>query len=382
MNCEWRSFWQMMLFEKLKSNSLTFKIGRCRDAVLRFWSLRLIPLANRLVLPGCAGVPLLQILKHFSNRDLWQSSKALAFSFLTALPPLLIFFFTLIPYLPIQGLQTELLSQLSLILPSSVFDRVSDTITDVMGHKHSSLLSIGFVLSIILAANGIHGLLQSFNSVSHSIEWRSLTRRYLLSLLLVVILYVLAVAILSLLIGYKFFIQLMLSRNFMAETKLSLFAFSLGRWLLLIFLTLLTLSLIYYLAPVKKQRINFLSIGSIISTLLIFGLSWAFQIYINNFNSYNILYGSIGTLLVIMLWIYANCVVILAGYAVNIAIADSREADYKTSRRHKKERERRLKERARFSLSTENPSSRQPLGSNIFHSPSGTANYKRYTNQW
>ena len=352
------------------------RVLQLRDALLRLWSLRIVPLANRLVLPGCAGVPLVQILKHFSNRDLWQSAKAMSFSFLMALPPLLIFFFSLIPYLPIEGIQSELIAQLGLILPQGVFDRVANTINDVMGHKHSSLLSIGFITSIILAANGIHGLLQSFNSVSHSIEWRSFVHRYLLCLLLVIILYVLVVAILSLLIGYKFFIQLMISRNFMAETRLSLFAFSLGRWLLLAFLTLLTLSLLYYLAPVKKQRINFLSIGSVLSTLLIFGLSWAFQIYINNFNNYNILYGSIGTLLILMLWIYANCTVILSGYAINIAIADSREVGYKQPRSHRREKQRRLKERPRYALSTEDCRHRQPLGSALFHSPSGVGKYK------
>ena len=363
----------MHLYDKLKDSRLGVWTYRRYEDALRFWSLRVVPFANKLVLPGCAGVPLVHILGHFSNRDLWQSAKALAFSFLMAPPPLLIFFFTLIPYLPIEGIQNELLTQLSTILPGGIYDRIAPTINDVMGHKHSSLLSIGFISSIILAANGIHGLLQSFNSVSHSIEWRSLVHRYLLCLLLVIILYVLVVAILSLLIGYKFFIQFMISRNFMAETKLSLFAFSLGRWLLLVFLTLLTLSLVYYLAPVKKQRINFLSIGSVISTLMIFGLSWAFQVYINNFNNYNILYGSIGTLLVLMLWIYANCVVILAGYAVNIAIADSREVGYTPSRSRRKEKLRRLMERPHYSLSTENCDRRQPRGTNVYYSPSGVA---------
>lgn len=367
----------MQFIERLKKSDLGVWFYRRYNAVLRFWSLRIVPFFNRLVLPGCAGVPLIQILKHFSNRDLWQSAKALAFSFFMAMPPLLIFFFTLIPYLPIEGLQSELLLQLSNILPSDIFDRVATTITDVMGHKHSSLLSIGFISSVILAANGMHGLLQSFNSVSHSIEWRSLVRRYMLCFLLVIILYVLVVAILSLLIGYKILIYFMISRNFMAETKLSLFAFSFGRWLLLVFLTLLSLSLLYYMAPVKKQRINFLSIGSVLSTLLIFGLSWAFQIYINNFNNYNILYGSIGTLLIAMLWIYANCVVILSGYAINIAIADSRETGYKPSRRQRRERKLLHTSRRHYVVSTQNPYHRQPIGSNIYHSPSGVGKYKK-----
>lgn len=340
----------------------------------------MIPTANRVVLPGCNGVPLPQILKHFSDRELWTSAKALSFSFIMALPPMLIFFFTLIPYFPVDGVQTELLRQLEAMLPSGVYDRVSSTINDVIGHKHSSLLSIGFIGSVILAANGIYGLLQSFNSVSHSIESRSVVKLYLLCLLLVVVLYVMVVAILSLLIGYKLIIQFLISQNYIAESKLSLVAFSVGRWLLLVFLTLLALSLLYYLAPVKKQRINFFSIGSVLSTLLIFGLSWAFQIYISNFNNYNLLYGSIGTILILMLWVYANCVVILAGYAVNIAIADSLIEERKPlvrQRRRKTGHGTTLGGARHYRLSTENASGRQPRGSELFHSPSGVGKWRK-----
>lgn len=363
----------------MKFDNLKYYIENRYQRLLRFWSLRVIPTANRVVLPRCNGVPLLQILKHFSNRDVWLSAKALSYSFLMALPPMLIFFFTLIPYFPIEGIQAELLSQLEIILPVGVFDRVGSTINDVMGHKHSSLLSIGFIGSVILAANGIHGLLQSFNSVSHSIENRSFMRRYLLCLIMVIMLFVLVVAILSLLIGYKFIIQFLISNNYMAKTKLSLFAFSLGRWLLLVFLTLLTLSLVYYLAPVKKQRIDFLSMGSLLSTLLIFGLSWAFQIYISNFNNYNLLYGSIGTLLIIMLWVYANCVVILAGYAVNIAIADSLIEVDAPSPRKRRRRSVQTCVQPRYTLSFNNPLQRQPRGTAVYHSPSGVSKYRKET---
>lgn len=367
----------MRIYDKLKNSTLGVWIYRRYQMLMRLWSLYFVPFANKIVLPGCSGVPMVQVFKHLSDRDIWQGAKALAFSFLMATPPLLIFFFTLIPYMPIEGIQNELLLQLSLILPEGLYERIASIITDVMSHKHSSLLSIGFATSIILAANGIHGLLQSFNSVSKSIEWRSLIHRYLLCLLLVLILSILVVAILGLLIGYKLIIQLLISQNFIAETKLSLFAFSIGRWLLLVFLTLLTLSLIYYIAPVKKQRINFMSIGSVISTLMIFGLSWAFQIYINNFNNYNILYGSIGTLLVFMLWVYANCMVILSGYAINIAIADTRKEKYKPSRKRRREQKRMLREHTpHYTLSTEDPNYRQPRGSNIYHSPSGISKLK------
>ena len=88
----------MHLYDKLKDSRLGVWTYRRYEDALRFWSLRVVPFANKLVLPGCAGVPLVHILGHFSNRDLWQSAKALAFSFLMALPPLLIFFFTLTHY--------------------------------------------------------------------------------------------------------------------------------------------------------------------------------------------------------------------------------------------------------------------------------------------
>ncbi len=359
----------------LKNTAFVSRLRLWVDGLLRFWSLRVIPFADRLVLPGSAGVSLLQIVRHFSNRELWISAKSLSYSFLMALPPLLIFFFSLIPYFPIEGIQNELLFQLGTILPAGLFDRVSVTITDVMSHKHSSLLSIGFITSVILAANGLHGLLQSFNSVSHSIEWRSFVRRYALCLLLVLLLFVLVVVILSLLIGYKFLIQYLLSRNIMSQSALSLFAFNLGRWCILVILTLFTLSLLYYLAPVKKQRIGFFSIGSLVSTLLIFGLSWAFQVYLNNFNSYNLLYGSIGTLLVLMLWIYANCIVILSGYAVNIAVVESCNAGDLMQLQRRRRSHRVHSVRTHFALLTDNPMGRQPAGSHLYHSPSGISKF-------
>ena len=98
---------KVKLIYKLKNSNVGVWCCRRYDDAMRFWGLRVVPFANKLVLPGCAGVPFVQILKNFSNRDLWQSAKALAFSFLMALPPLLIFFFTLIPYLPIEGVQNE-----------------------------------------------------------------------------------------------------------------------------------------------------------------------------------------------------------------------------------------------------------------------------------
>ena len=86
------------------------------------------------------------------------------------------------------------------------------------------------------------------------------------------------------------------------------------------FATLTAISIIYYWAPVKKQRVGFLSAGSVLATGMFFVLTWGFGVYINNFSRYNLLYGSIGTLLLLMLWIYFSCIVLLVGYELNISI--------------------------------------------------------------
>lgn len=361
----------------LKTTATAQFILRLWDKCERLWTLKVIPFVNKLVLPGCAGVPLMEILRHFSNRELWQSARALSYSFLLALPPLLIFFFTLIPLFPIEGIQNELLIQLKLYLPSSIYPKVSNIITEVMSHKHTTLLSVGFAVSVILAANGMHSMVQSFNSVNHTIENRPVIRRYGMCLLMVLVLYVLVVLILSLFIGYKYMMFYLLKHGFIAESKMTFIVFNFGRWVLLTFLTLLILSLLYYFVPVKKQRLGFFSIGSVVATGCFFILSWGLQIYINNINQSNLLYGSIGSLLVVMLWIYWNCVVILAGYAINIAIATARNDIQPDIALKKKRRSTRVgKEKPRYQLSTNNPAGRQPAGSELYHSPSGVAKYR------
>ena len=92
------------------------------------------------------------------------------------------------------------------------------------------------------------------------------------------------------------------------------------RWLLLSMATLTAISLVYYWAPVKKQRISFFSPGAVLATGMFFVLTWGFSIYIDNFSRYNLLYGSIGTLLLLMIWIYFSCIVLLVGYELNISI--------------------------------------------------------------
>ncbi len=275
-------------------------------------------------LPGNRGVPLYDVLRYFLvgifNGDLNQRAKGLTYSFLTAIPPLLIFFFTLVAYFPVDGVQDELLSQLAGIMPEKIMGPMADTINDVMGHRHSTLLSIGFVSSILLASNGLMGVISSLNFANKSVEKRPYVQRYLLSIMLVFILYVMIVLTMALLIGHKLLLQIIFSQGWLMATKANTLMFNIGRWVLVTLAILTSVSLIYYWAPVKKQRVGFFSAGSVMATGMFLVLSWALGLYLNNFSNYNLVYGSIGTLLMLMFWVRFNCIVLLVGYELNISI--------------------------------------------------------------
>ena len=279
---------------------------------------------KNLTLPGNRGVPVYDVMRYFLvsifNGTLWQRSKGLAYSFMMAIPPLLIFLFTLIAYFPVDGLQDELLGGMAGIVPDAILEPLSNTVNDVMGHRHSTLLSVGFISSVLLAANGMNGVISSLNFANNSVEKRPWLGRYLTCIGLVFVLYILIVLVLSLLIGHKYLLQLIFSQGWMNISSFNTLLFNVGRWILLTFATLLAVSIIYYWAPVKKQRVGFFSAGSVLATAMFFVLSWALGIYLGNFSRYNLLYGSIGTLLMLMFWIFFNCLVLLVGYELNISI--------------------------------------------------------------
>ncbi len=367
-------------WEKLQAVLSTQRLGlrllSWYDKANRLWGLRLLPWLKRIVLPGCAGVPVWDILKNFGNRDLWQSAKALSYSFLSAIPPLMVFLFSCIAYFPVDGIQDQLLYQLRDLLPAGIYDSVANTINDIMGHRHGSLLSIGFVSSIVLAANGMYGMMTSFNFMDHESSERPLWLRYAVALLLVLLFYFLIVVVITLLVGYQLLLKFLIARNFLAESTMSLVLFNFGRWVIVIFITLLVMSLLYWMAPSRKRRIGFFSVGSVLTTGLLFLLSYALRFYLNVFSNYNILYGSIGTLLMVMFFIYANCLAILVGYGINVAVADSRGEESYTLKISK--RKNGSKHRAPYHrppLRTDRDGYRQSHGSPIWFGPAGSVRH-------
>ena len=179
---------------------------KIRQTINNFWPVAFVRnTCKRLIIPGFDGLSLYDVSMFFFN-GLWQGSityraAALSFTFFLALFPAIIFFFTLIPYIPIEGFQDTLLVMLQNILPKAAYDNALTTIVDIVKRQHGSLLSIGFIAALFFSTNGINGIMNAFNESVHITETRSVFKQKLVSILLVLILSILTIIAIGLIIA-------------------------------------------------------------------------------------------------------------------------------------------------------------------------------------
>ncbi|MCT4623717.1 MAG: YihY/virulence factor BrkB family protein [Schleiferiaceae bacterium] len=282
-------------------------------------------------LPFFDGLSLYDVSRFFAlgiyEGSVTTRASSIAFSFFLALFPGIIFLFTLIPYISIPGFQEEIFELLSEVMPPDTYEVARSTIDDVLNHKRGDLLSFSFVLALILATNGTQSIMTNFTNSFHNIGYRNFWMQYLMSLGLTILLAIL------LLIGI---ITLILSEDFtdwlVAQGYLQRFAAEMITWsrgLTLIAIILTSISLLFYIGPTKQKVWRFISPGSILATTLIVISSLGFSYYIENFSQYNKLYGSIGTLMVIMIWIYINAIGLILGFELNASSASAKQSNQK-----------------------------------------------------
>ena len=257
--------------------------------------------------------------KGIVHGNVTNRASSVAFSFFTALFPGIIFIFNLIPYIPIEGMETEVFATFERVLPPDTYEAVKQTIDDILNNKRSDLLSIGFFLALLFATNGINALISNFNSTIHDIETRSFFKQQLAAISLTVVLSNLFLIGLILIIFSSSAINGIL--GFFGLDSISTMAIELTRLGSMLLIVLLSIALLYNFGPAKKREWRFISPGSILATVLILLASYGFSYYVSNFAQYNKLYGSIGTLLIIMLWIYLNSLVLIIGFELNASIA-------------------------------------------------------------
>ncbi|MEA3444979.1 MAG: YihY/virulence factor BrkB family protein [Bacteroidota bacterium] len=288
---------------------------------------RLIEKAKKVTLPGFDGVPLYDVL-YFFFRGLMEGSlttraSAIAFSFYLALFPALIFVFTLIPYIPIENFQVELLSLLESVMPQNAYLTFKETLEDIITHQSGSWLSIGFFAAIIFSTNGFNSMIDAFNATRHTLETRSWLAQRMIAAVLVIIIFTLTLLAVLLIVINRWASDFLVEYEII-QSNFTIYLLITGKWIVTLALFFFSISFLYYLAPAKKHKFRFISAGSTLATLLTILISLGFSFYINNFGRYNALYGSIGTILVILMWLYLNSITLLIGFELNASIKNAR----------------------------------------------------------
>ena len=280
-------------------------------------------LSKKLVLPGFDGLAIYDVIRFFiegiQKSSLTTRASSLAFRFFLALFPSIIFLFALIPYIPIDNFQVELLDLIKSVLPNNAYELSISTIDDLISEKDNSLLSFGFLFALYLASDGVNSMINAFNESYHVEKKGSFFETRLRSLLVLFLLTVLMILAIGLIVFSGVITKYLISHGYLS-TAFSVYALQTGEFIILLFLFFLGISSIYYFGNNKNNKFRFISAGSTLATLLTILLSVGFAYYVNNFSNYNKIYGSIGTLMVIMLWLYFNSLVLLIGFELNASI--------------------------------------------------------------
>ncbi|HPG73117.1 MAG TPA: YihY/virulence factor BrkB family protein [Bacteroidales bacterium] len=277
--------------------------------------------------PGFYGYPIYDVgaffLKGLLRGHLGIRAAGVAFNVFLSLFPLIIFFFTLIPYIPVENFQIELLEFIKDVLPDEAYSLFSVTIEDTIVEQRGQLLSLGIVMMLFFSSNGILALIHAFNATYHSLETRSGINRRLISVLLVIILSVLFTTAISLVTASDFLMDALLSIDFMKSSWV-FFIMNVLKWLIVVALFFFSTSFLYFLAPSKKDRFRFISPGATLATIIQIVAILLFTVYLNNFAQYNKLYGSIGTIMIVMLLLYITAYALLLGFELNASINENK----------------------------------------------------------
>lgn len=278
-----------------------------------------ISLSKEIVLPGFDKLPIYFVAKFFlkgiQKGLLPTKASSMAFKFFMALFPTIIFLLTLIPHIPIDNFEQELLNILEDLLPQSGYEFTEDTIVNLVTNAQDGLLSFGFLFAVYLATNGIDGMLLAFKDSYNTKINRNAFKQRMLSISLLFILTFLVIIAIAAIIFTEYMVNFILDQESITYALLLI-----GKWVIMAALCFFAISFIYYLGGDRTLKWRFFSAGSTLATFMVLLVSFGFGYYVDNFANYNKIYGSIGTIIVVMLWIYFNSLVLLLGFELNASI--------------------------------------------------------------
>ena len=273
-------------------------------------------------LPGFEGVPLYDVIRFFytqmKTHGLFERASAISYNFIMAIPPSFLFIFTLIPNLPFiskRSIQVQLHQLIYDIIPAKVYNKeVIKFVDSFIYDSKIGLLSFGLLLSLFFASSAMMGLMRAFNKKNVGFQKRKGLHQRWIAIKLIMILFALLLGYLLLLVSQGALLKLVVKdsvwRNIIVYT----------RWAMIIMLVYFAIGYIFRYAPAVHKRWKFNSPGTLLATFLSILASIAFSTFVKNFGNYNVLYGSIGTIMMVMALIYINSLALLIGFELNVSI--------------------------------------------------------------
>ncbi|MFT4969931.1 MAG: membrane protein, partial [Chitinophagales bacterium] len=279
---------------------------------------------RKFTLPGFDRIPVFIVIKFIASelqKDLIPTrARSIAYSFFIAFFPGMIFLLTLLPYIPLDGVQAQFFSIINEFVPDKVVNSfILTTVDDVINQPREGLLSFGALLTLYFATQGVVSMIMSFNKTYSIYTVRNFfTLRWVALKLTILLLFLFLISIILLIAGeglINLFLNYVAVKSFWVNISLNAL-----RYLIILILFFMSISTIYYYGPSVKKKWKFITPGSTLATLGSIIASLIFSNYISGFDKYNTIYGIFGSIILFLSWLYANAFVLLIGFELNAAI--------------------------------------------------------------
>lgn len=262
-----------------------------------------------------------EMVKRINDNDVTGFAAQLSYFFLLSLFPMLIFLFTLLPYTPLT--QQDIFNLIKDFAPQEAYTMIKGTISGIMDNRSGGLLSIGIIATLWSASKGMSALMKSLNRAYDVEEKRSfVVSRGLSIVLTVAMIFVFILALLLPVFGKQLGILIF---SYLGLSDQFLKTWDVIRWVLTTVILFLVFLAVYYLAPNIKIRCATAVPGSIFASVGWIVVSLGFSSYVSNFGNYTAMYGSIGTIIIMMLWFYFSAIIIMVGGEINSYFTDKRK---------------------------------------------------------
>lgn len=282
-----------------------------------------IHLSRKIILPGFEGVSLWEILFFFG----WSIKKglistrasSLAFHFYLALIPFALVLVVSCAYVPFFNLKADIIPILSGFIPELLVDKFIEGLDEFENSTVNSIISVGFVLALYFISNGFSVMIRAFNSSKIKFEKRTWLSNKLISFALVVGFIVSIIIIFLFMVWQRKLLMIGATTFSFIENNYDWMNYGFA-FLFIGAIIYFGIAVLYYVGPANHSNFKFFSAGATLATILIILIFLLYSFYIQNFANYNALYGSVGTVIIILMWIYLNAYALLIGFELNASI--------------------------------------------------------------